>query len=67
LQIWTTFTNNLKTMTTDQEEALAKGVQALKLVEELSKRVDKLEGKPEPVALEVTPEPAPASDVAPAQ
>lgn len=53
-------------MTTDQELALANGTEALKLVKELTARVDKLEGKPEPVAIEVAPEPTP-SDVAPAQ
>jgi len=54
-------------MTSDQEQSLANGNEALKLVKELSARVDKLEGKEEPKPLEVAPEPAPATDVAPEQ
>ena len=53
-------------MTSDQEQALADGVQALKLVKELSARVDKFEGKEEPKPLEITPEPV-HTDVAPEQ
>lgn len=56
-------------MTTDQEQALADGTEALKLAKELVKRVEALENPsavPAEKPVEVTPEPTP-SEVAPAQ
>lgn len=54
-------------MTSDQEQALADGVQALKLVKELSARVDKLEGTPAAPVEEPVAAPPVAMDVAPEQ
>ena len=53
-------------ITSDQEQTLTNSNEALKLVKELSVRVDKLEGKEEPKPLEVAPDPV-HTDVAPEQ